>query len=255
MRMTTQNQIYTLGLRSQDLIARIAQARTIQTQMRKADHDIAMFLTTQLLHHLPSHRNRIPVHDTGAFVRLYQTLQSGRKPEYPDAYAFALQHYVWLHQPFERRTRHLIVGTNHRKIGQAKQPCHILQAEVKLVIAYRHGIVLHQVHHLHFQLALKHIIIRCTLRDVSTIEQQRTGVAFTSLLHKRNAPYYAPQARIAVCCLRTDGFDTAMRIAGLQNDKFFGLLGCKGLRQQRYHPQRDYPSYLFHLICSFLSSV
>ena len=101
------------------------------------------------------------------------------------------------------------------------------------MVANRHGIVAHEVHHLDFHFTLKHIIIRRSLRDVPAVEQQQVGIRFTRFLYESGTANRSSHAGIAVGRTGGNGFDAAMRIACLQYHQLLGVLVRIGGQQTK----------------------
>ena len=135
--------------------------------MRKTNHQIAMFLIFQQIRDTLSLRNRI--------FKLYipitfgsnQSFQLRSQTKNSNLYAVTLNDSVFFNQSFEHSARHVIICTYYRIIRHFKQPCHIIQPEIELMIADGSCIIAHFVHQLYFHFPFKHIIIRSTLRKIS----------------------------------------------------------------------------------------
>ena len=111
------------------------------------------------------------------------------------------------------------------------------------MITNRHGIVPHKVHHLDFYFSLEQIIVRSSLRDISTVEQQQIRVHLACLFNKGGPAHGSAHTGIAVGSIYSNGLNAAMCITCLQNHQLLGFL-CRVRSQQTKGGLGDFPDRL-----------
>ena len=211
--------------------------------MRQANNNIATFLVLQQIRRLLCRFYRIIINHTFTFIGLHQSFHLRSKTKDTDLQSVATESSIRFHQSFQYRTCYVIVGTYHREVCHTEQTCHILQTEIKLMITNRHGIVAHKVHHLDFYFPLEQIIVRSSLGDISTVEQQQIRVHLARLFNKGGPSHGSAHTGIAVGSIYSNRLNAAMCVTCLQNHQLFGFL-CRVGSQQTKGFLRDFPGRL-----------
>ena len=216
MGMPSQHQVDAVCLRHDGIVIHIIHTWVgHDPQVRQTNHHIALFLFTENHYHSIGHRRRLMIDNAFALALLHQSLELRTKGKDAYLHPIALEYHIGFYQSFEDGAFKVIVGTNDGEVGHLEKACHIVEAEIELMVADGHGIVLHQVHRLNLHLTLVKIVIRRALRDVATIEQQHIGVLLTELVDKPCPAGHTTDVGIPGRLLGFNGVDTAVGIAGV----------------------------------------
>ena len=116
-------------------------------------------MTTSQLRHLVGSGNGVEVFHAAYLLVVHETLELGVDAEHADAHTLDVEHAIAFDLALERCAREAIVGAEHGELGHVEETCHILHAEVKLVVAYGRGVDAHTVHQLYLHFALEEAVV------------------------------------------------------------------------------------------------
>ena len=205
--------------------------------------------------HLVGHLHGVLIHHIAIGTFSHQTFQLRTDAENTDLHALAVQNRIGLDHILQNGLAEIVIGTHNRELSHLKDALHILQSEIKLMVADRSSIIVHAVHQTYLHLSVKQIIISRSLRKISGIKQQQVRILTAHLLHKSLAAQVAAlvgQSRIGKILI--DRHHTAVRVVGVQHVQgdyrvLWSL--CTGLLHQRQteqnKPKRNISSY-FHIL-------
>ena len=135
--------------------------------MRDADDHIALLLLLQHGSCLQRHLSGIQVFDTHAVLVGHQAFQLGADGKDTNLHTVALDDDPRLGDTLHHCACKVIVGTKDGEIGLLEHLSHILQAEVKLMIADGRRFYAHLVHQSNLHFTLKHGEVGRTLPKVA----------------------------------------------------------------------------------------
>lgn len=194
------------------------------SHMRKADNSITSFYFFQFGSNFIGYGHRILKGYSFVFIRLHQSFHFCTKAEYTYLQAITFQYNIWFYKPFKHCSFHPIIGTYYREICHFEQTRHILQPKVELMIANGGSVVLHKIQHFDFYLTFKKIVVRSTLRKVSTVEYQYIRIVFTKLVKHGGTTYKSTHSGIFIGCMYIYRLYATVGITGLQQSECFSLL-------------------------------
>ena len=90
--------------------------------------------------------------------------------------------------------------------------------------AFKKSVVLHEIQHFYFYFTFKKIVIRGTLRKVSTVEHQYIRIVFTKLVKHGGTTYKSTHSGIFIGCMYIYRLYATVGITGLQQSEYFSLL-------------------------------
>jgi len=200
--------------------------RILPTEVRDADHDIALLLLAEDVDILLCRLSGIEEGDTLAVAVEHQTLQGWREGEDTYLHTIALQRDIGFHQILEHRARAVVVRANDGEIRHAEDTCQIIESEVELMVADGSGIIAHLIHQTYLYLTLEERVIARALREVARVEEQQVGMLLALLLqHIHTAQVTATPGYLLIVDVRIDGKDRGMGIVGMQDHELLILLG------------------------------
>ena len=164
MGMSTQHQVAAL-YPFDKLLIRIL--RLLPTEMREADHHIALLLLAEDVDILLCRLDGIKEGDALAVAVEHQTFQFWGKTEDTDLHTFTHQGDIGLHQVLKHGAGTVVVGANDREFRHAEDARHIVESEVELMVADGSGIVAHLIHQAYLYLTLEERVIARALREVA----------------------------------------------------------------------------------------
>lgn len=192
-------------------------------KMGQADDELAVLLVAQEVSHLLGYDGGMGVADARTIDCRDEALQLGGQAEDAHAHAGALLDGVGTDEALAGGTGEVVVGADDGEAGHAEEAGHVVQSAVELVVADGAGIVAHEVHKLHLDLALEEAVVDGALREVAAVEQEHVGVLGAELLDEADATDVAPLVGLlGLDVVLGDGLDAGMGVAGVDEGERLG---------------------------------
>ena len=198
----------------------IIDAVDVPTQVGEADDDVA-FLLFQHLHHLIRLLDGVEILEATVVCLAHQSSHLGTNAEDTNLQALALEDDIGFHDLGKFSAREVVVAAHDGELRHLEEAHHVVESEVKLVVADGGGIVFHLVHQPHFHIALEERVVRRALREVATVEEQQVGVLLAFLLdHRHPAQVTATVSHRRVGEVGIERHDARVGVVGVEYHQF-----------------------------------
>ena len=184
--------------------------------MRDADDEVAVLLRPEVIGNGLHGGNGVAEAHALAGVGGYEALELRRDRRDANLQPGPAHNGVGLHESFHRRAREIIVAAYDGEVGLAEEARHIVEPEVEFVVAYRGGVIAHEVHQSHLYFAVVEAIVGRALREVAGIYEEQVGVGLSEIIDECHAPQVASLVGIgSVGEQRAEGFNARVGIVGV----------------------------------------
>ena len=220
--------------------------------MADADDEVALLLLLQQLYHLIGTGGRVEVPDSCAVGGCHETFELWAEGEDADLDVAASDDGVGLHDAFENGAGEVVVGAEDGEVCLSEDACHVVDAEVELMVADGAGVDAHLVHQPNLYIAPEEVVVGRSLTEVAAIEVEQVGILLPFFLeHSDTTEESSAPSHEGIGKGFAEWHDATVRVVGVQDEQLLLLRCCREAYHQ--HGNQQYVlGILYHNIEAFL---